>query len=154
MTSAARTPAQAEAAEFRLEAHNAHLIRRAHQRATTMFQKMMGDSGLTPTQIAVLGTLDRCPDISQNELGGLAAIDTATLSSMLRRLSAQGLIERVASTEDQRKQLVRLTQRGREVTRPLLPLSMQLSAALLDPIPPDERARFVELLGLIGRDDP
>lgn len=137
--------------EFELELHNAHLIRRAHQRATVMFQKMMGESGLTPTQLAVLGTLFRFPDLSQNKLARRTAIDSATLSSMLRRLATAGLLERVPSREDQRVQHVRLTEKGRAVTQPLVPVSMQLSAALLDPIPAAERERFVELLQLIGR---
>lgn len=139
--------------DFPLDLHNAHLIRRAHQRATTMFQQMMGDSGLTPPQLAVLGTLAHHPDLPQTELGRRTAIDTATLSTMLRRLTAAGLLCRVASDLDQRVQLVRLTDRGRALTHSLIPISMQLSAALLDPIPPAERARFVELLQLVARDD-
>lgn len=141
--------------EFALELHNAHLIRRAHQRATVIFQQMMGESGLTPTQLAVLGTLLRFPDLSQNDLARRTAIDSATLSSMLRRLATAGLLERVSSREDQRVQHVRLTEKGHRVTRSLVPVSMQLSAALLDPIPAAERERFAELLQLIGRyNDP
>lgn len=146
-------PSRSRTRHFSLATHNAHLIRRAHQRASTMFQERMGDSGLTPTQLAVLGTLDRYSDLSQTELSRRTAIDTATLSTMLRRLVAAGLIERVPSKSDQRVQLVHLTDRGQAVTRPLVPVSMALSAALLDPIPPAERARFVELLQRIARDD-
>ena len=148
-------PTATEAApdvEFALEVHNAHLIRRAHQRATAMFQKMLGDRRLTPTQLAVLGTLDRFPDQPQYELGRRTAIDTATLSSMIRRLEVAGLVERVSSPQDQRMQLVRLSDRGRAMTRSMVPISMRLSAKLLDPIPPAERARFVELLTLVGSD--
>ena len=104
-----------------LEVHNAHLIRRAHQRATVMFQQMMGGSGLTPTQLAVLGTLDRFPGLPQKELGRRTAIDTATLSSLLRRLDRAGLVERLPSEQDQRVQLVRLTEAGRAATRPIVP---------------------------------
>tara|TARA_R110002020_G_scaffold53338_6_gene149316 strand:+ start:18628 stop:19122 length:495 start_codon:yes stop_codon:yes gene_type:complete len=146
------TTAPLPTVDFELEIHNAHLIRRAHQRATVMFQQMLGQYKLTPTQLAVLGTLDRSPDLPQNELSRRTAIDTATLSSMLRRLEAAGLIERVSSSLDQRVQLVRLSDQGRELTRPMVPISMQLSAALLDPIPAAERARFVELLTLVGAD--
>lgn len=138
--------------ELALEVHNAHLIRRAHQRATVMFQRMMSGSGLTPTQLAVLGTLDREPDLPQNELSRRTAIDTATLSAMLRRLEKSGLVQRLPSLEDQRVQLVRLTDEGRVLTRSLVPVSMRLSEALLEPIPEAERARFVELLTLVGRD--
>jgi len=136
-----------------LEIHNAHLIRRAHQRATAIFQRMLGHSGLTSIQLAVLGTLDRTPELPQNELGRRTAIDSATLSMMLRRLASSGLLDRVASDSDQRVQLVRLTPKGQALTRRLAPVSMDLSAALLDPIPTAERARFVELLQLIGGED-
>lgn len=149
----AENTAASEAAEFPLNVHNAHLIRRAHQRATALFQQMLGANKVTPTQLAVLGTLHDCPDLPQNELGRRTAIDTATLSSMLRRLEAAGLIERLPSPQDQRVQLVRLSAEGRALTAPLIPISMQLSAAVLEPIPPAERARFVELLTLVG-DDP
>lgn len=153
MTENAETLPLTEPSDFPLEVHNAHLIRRAHQRATTMFQQMMGDSSLTPTQLAVLGTLAREPDLSQIKLAKRTAIDSATLSSMLRRLAAANLLERVPSPHDQRVQLVRLTEWGWVITQPLIPKSMALSASLLDPIPEAERARFVELLQLIGRDD-
>ncbi|MCY0096987.1 MarR family winged helix-turn-helix transcriptional regulator [Hoeflea ulvae] len=152
MTDDTGTTEALKTVDFSLEVHNAHLIRRAHQRATVMFQQMLGSHKLTPTQLAVLGTLDRSPDLPQNELSRRTAIDTATLSSMLRRLEAAGLIERVPSSPDQRVQLVRLSDQGREVTRPMIPISMQLSAALLDPVPAAERARFVELLTLVGAD--
>lgn len=153
MTNLPASLVQSDDCDFPLEVHNAHLIRRAHQRATTMFQQMMGDKGLTPTQLAVLGTLNRYPDLAQNELGRRTAIDTATLSTMLRRLTTAGLLERVVSQQDQRVQLVRLTKAGQVLTRSLVPISMALSAALLNPIPKAERSRFVELLQLIGQDD-
>ena len=139
--------------EFRLEVHNAHLIRRAHQRATVLFQRKMGYSGLTPTQLAVVWMLDRKPNLPQNELGKLTAIDTATLSAMIRRLEKSGLLSRVPSETDQRVMLVQLTEKGSAIAKELVPLSMEHSAELLDPIPEAERKRFVELLTLVGQND-
>lgn len=137
--------------EFRLDVHNAHLIRRAHQRATVLFQRKMGNHGLTPTQLAVVGTLYRTPNLPQNELGRLTAIDTATLSAMIRRLEKSDLLSRVPAQRDQRVMLVKLTDKGTQIARELVPLSMALSAELLDPIPEAERGRFIELLTLIGQ---
>lgn len=138
--------------EFELDVHNAHLIRRAHQRATVLFQRIMGHSGLTPTQLAVMGTLELTPNLPQNELGRKTAIDTATLSSMIRRLEKAGFLTRVPSPTDQRVQLVQLTDAGSALAREMMPVSMRLSQELLAPIPEDERERFVELLTLIGDD--
>ena len=80
----AEIDARLEAIGYRLEVHNAHLVRRAHQRATAIFQKMFEGKAITPTQTAILATLARHGEMSQINLGRLTAIDTATLSPMMR----------------------------------------------------------------------
>ena len=42
------------AGDYRLEAQIGHLLRRAHQRATAIFQTEIGDGNVTPTQFAAL----------------------------------------------------------------------------------------------------
>lgn len=137
---------QLEEIGFFLEAHNAHLIRRAHQRATTLFQKAFEGLGVTPTQFAVLASLIRHGEMSQIALGQETAIDTATLSAMIRRLQQAELVERVTSRHDQRINLVRLTAKGVAFTMKALPLSRQVSEDVLAPLRPRERERFIALL--------
>lgn len=135
---------------YRLEAHNAHLIRLAHQRATSLFQKAFEAYTITPTQVAILATLLRHGDLSQISLGRLTAIDTATLSAMMRRLQDNGFIERIASEQDQRVNLVRLTSRGIDFTLEVLPISQKVSDDVLAPLKPRDRQRFLEMLKLLG----
>ncbi|MDX1205913.1 MarR family transcriptional regulator [Sinorhizobium medicae] len=135
---------------YRLEAHNAHLIRLAHQRATSLFQKAFENYTITPTQVAILATLLRHGDLSQINLGRLTAIDTATLSAMMRRLQDNGFIERIPSEQDQRVNLVRLTARGIEFTLEVLPISQKVSDEVLAPLKSRDRERFIEMLKLLG----
>jgi DNA-binding MarR family transcriptional regulator len=153
-----RRPSQAEvetalaATGFALDRHSAHLIRRAHQRATALFQEAFEGLGVTPPQFAILATLLRHGALSQIALGRLTAIDTATLSTMLRRLSAMGHVYRRASKEDQRVNLVDLTDAGATFTLEGLRLSQEVSDRVLDPLDPAERAAFVAALDRIGQE--
>lgn len=135
---------------YRLEAHNAHLIRLAHQRGTSLFQKAFENYTITPTQVAILATLLRNGDLSQINLGRLTAIDTATLSAMMRRLQDNGFIERIPSEQDQRVNMVRLTARGIDFTLEVLPISQKVSDDVLAPLKPRDRQRFIEMLKLLG----
>lgn len=135
---------------YRLEAHNAHLIRLAHQRATALFQKAFENHTITPTQVAILATLLRHGDLSQIHLGRLTAIDTATLSAMMRRLQDNGFIERIPSQQDQRVNMVRLTSKGIEFTLDVLPVSQKVSDDVLAPLKPRDRERFIEMLKQLG----
>lgn len=131
---------------FRLEDHNAYLIRLAHQRATQLFQSTLENRGITPVQLAVLATLLRHGRMAQNSLGKLTAIDTATLSPMMRRLQKLGFIERAPSEQDQRVNLVDLTPAGIDFTLEVLPLSIAVSEQVLAPLKPRDRERFIQLL--------
>ena len=139
----------AEETGFRLETHNAYLIRLAHQRATQIFQTLFHGHAITPTQFTVLATLVRFGEMSQNRLSKLTGIDTATLSPMVSRLEQFGHVRRTPSKTDQRVNLIGLTASGARFTLELLPVSKQVSDMVLAPLKPRDRARFVALLAQI-----
>lgn len=136
----------AEETGFRLEAHNAYLIRLAHQRATQIFQTLFEGHAVTPTQFAVMATLVRFGEMPQNRLGKLTGIDTATLSPMVSRLTQLGHVHRTPSKTDQRVNLIGLTETGTRYTLELLPLSQEVSDRVLAPLKPRDRLRFIALL--------
>jgi MarR family transcriptional regulator, lower aerobic nicotinate degradation pathway regulator len=142
--------AELERIGFLLEDHSAHLIRLAHQRATFLFQRAFEGSGVTPTQFAILASLSRHGAVPQNVLSRITAIDTATLSPMLRRLTEMGYIRRTSSPDDQRVNLVRLTPDGTAFTLKMLPVSLAVSRSLLAPLRERERDRFIALLRKVG----
>lgn len=135
-----------EESGYDLGEHAAHIIRRAHQRATMRFQEVMGEHDLTPTQMAALATIMRNGELSQNQLGRLTAMDPSTISIVIRKLLKNGLVQRFASDEDQRLTLIRMTEKGVRYTAPLLAKSVEVGRRVLAPLKPSERALFMEML--------
>ena len=142
-----------DASGYDLGTHPAHLIRRAHQRATLCFQDLMGKN-LTPTQMAALATILKHGELSQNQLGRLTAMDPSTISIVVKKLLAHGLVQRLPSASDQRLSLIRLTDAGIRYTLPLLAQSVEVGRKVLAPLAPDEQRTFMALLHRIaGTDD-
>lgn len=95
-----------------LEDGMAHQLRRASQAVNASWQLRSGD--LTPPQFAVLHVLDERGSLDQKTLGALAAVDRSTLTPLLDRLAARGLITKSTDPGNRRRQLVSLTPAGHE----------------------------------------
>ncbi len=135
---------------YRLEAQIGHLLRRAHQRATAIFQAEIGDANVTPTQFAALVRLLEAGETSQNRLGRLTAMDPATIQGVTRRLVERRLIESRPDPDDRRRTLLRLTEGGRALVARLLPNGPRVSAATLAPLDAAEQRTLLALLKRLG----
>ena len=133
-------------ADYVLEEQVGHLLRRAHQRATQIFLARFAASGLTPTQFAALVRLSEHGALSQNHLGRLTAMDPATIQGVIRRLSARRLIRRVSDADDRRRAVLSLSDDGHALIDSLFDAGLAVSAATLEPLAPQERRAFLELL--------
>lgn len=131
---------------YRLEAQVGHLLRRAHQRATSIFQTTIGDPNITPTQYAALVKLHDLGELSQNHLGRLTAMDPATTQGVIRRLRDRGLIEARPDPNDRRRTLLKLTAAGNKVLSRLIGNGPKVSELTLDPLSADEQQTFLTLL--------
>lgn len=78
-----------------------------------MSQKISGLS-ITPVQAMVLGFLAEEDQIMAGELGKKVELDSATLTGILDRLEAAGLIERKGNPDDRRSVKIHLTKQGKE----------------------------------------
>lgn len=65
--------------------------------------------GATPAEVRALAHAARAGTVRQNVLAERMGVEAMTLSSLLDRLEANGLAERVADTADRRAKLVQLT---------------------------------------------
>lgn len=137
-------------AGYDLPAHPAHVLRRAHQRATMIFQRMMGGHDLTPTQMAALATVLKHGELSQNRLGRLTAMDPSTISIVVRKLVKNGWAKRSGSDEDQRLAIIRLTPAGERFTGGLLAKSVAVGEEVLKPLTAREQAVFLDMLHRIA----
>jgi DNA-binding MarR family transcriptional regulator len=136
--------------DYRIDDAAGYIIRRAHQRATACFQEIFKGVDVTPRQQGVILTLQRHGELSQNLLGRMTSMDPANIKGVISRLITAGLVERFANDADRRLGMLRLTPAGQALALDLLPRAHDVGEAILAPIPEEERARFIELLRLIG----
>jgi len=106
--------------------------------------------GLTADQFVLLTSLADGGGVTQKELVGRTGSDPNTMSEMLARLEAKGLVERRPHAEDGRARSVCLTRRGRRVQRTLWERSAGLRAELESVIPPDVLDSLVEGLDRVA----
>src|SRR5712671_6188073 len=88
-------------------------LRRAARAVTRMYNRELQPSGLELTQFTLLMALDLTGETTQGNLGKLLALDTTSLTRMLRLLTKRGWIG-VKVGHDRRQRLLRLTPSGRQ----------------------------------------
>ncbi|MFQ5957987.1 MAG: MarR family winged helix-turn-helix transcriptional regulator [Alphaproteobacteria bacterium] len=138
------------AGDYVLEEQVGYLLRRAHQRATAIFQCEIGNGQLTPTQWAALVKLDDEGPLSQNHLGRLTAMDPATIQGVIRRLAKRGLIERRADAVDRRRSALTLSPAGEALVERLRADGHRVSEAILASLGGKERKDLLDLLKRLG----
>lgn len=119
-------------------------LRRANQRHVAIFARRV--EGLTPTQFAALARLHERGPLSQNLLGRLTAMDSATIKGVVERLKAKGLAVVKPDASDQRLRLVELTREGRLAFERALPQALAARRETLAPLTDEEIRRFEALL--------
>ena len=138
------------AAAYVLEEQVGFLLRCAHQRATEDFNAVMGRFAVTPTQFAALAKLDDLGSVSQNQLGRLTRMDPATVSGVVGRLIARGLVRQSADAHDARLVLLALTPPGRAAVRDMKSAAAEVSRRTLEPLKPGEAEALLQTLAKIG----
>ena len=105
----------------------------------------LGEPGLR-TQYAVLAGLAEFGPSSQADLVRRIGIDRSDMVALLNRLESEGLARRAPDPEDRRRNSITITPRDSRTLRRLDARIRAAQAKLLEPLAPDERERFVELL--------
>ena len=111
-----------------------HLLHRANQVAAYRFTKAIGDSDLTPRQVAVLGIVAANEGVCQTGIVAVSGIDRSSMADIVRRLVKRRLLARRRSKLDTRAYNVTLTAEGRRMltaTAPILARVM-LEARVFD----------------------
>ncbi|WP_106402765.1 helix-turn-helix domain-containing GNAT family N-acetyltransferase [Actinocorallia populi] len=109
------------------------------------------DSPYSLTEARLLFELSGGGDLATLGLRESLGLDPGYLSRLLARLEADGLVVRSRSGADLRRQLVRLTPRGREVFAGLDTRSAAQVEGLLEGLPADRRHRLVRAMDAVRR---
>jgi DNA-binding MarR family transcriptional regulator len=123
-----------------------HLIRRAQQIAVALFLEHCGDFDLTPVQYGALNAVASNPGIDATRIAGIVALDRTTISGVLERLEAKGLIARTANDADRRAKLLEATAAGKKLIRKIEPAVEAAQEAILAPLNRQERNQLIALL--------
>ena len=106
---------------------------------------------LSLTEVRVLYELAHNDQPTESELGRDLGLDAGYLSRILRRFEQRGWLERAPSPADARQSLLRLTPAGHEAFAPLQQRSRDEAAAMLAPLPHDERDRVIAAMQAVQR---
>lgn len=94
---------------------------------TQAYAPLLAPLGLTYPQYLVLLVLWESDDLAVKDLGGRLALDSGTLTPLLKRMEGQGLVARARDAEDERVVRVRLTAKGRGLRRRALSIPEALA---------------------------
>ena len=82
---------------------------------TKVYKPLLAPLGLTYPQYLVMLALWEEDAQTVSQLGDKLALDSGTLTPLLKRLEAQGQLSRERDVEDERRVIVRLTDTGRKL---------------------------------------
>ncbi|HEX4081121.1 MAG TPA: MarR family winged helix-turn-helix transcriptional regulator [Rhizomicrobium sp.] len=125
-------------------------MRRCNQFYGDLFARESGDKTLTKQQYLVLCALEHHEGVSQTALVDATGIDRSTLAEMVRRMLERGLLTRKRTEADARANAVAITPLGRRTLKAARLADEKAERALLEPLPPTDRSRFVKCLSLIA----
>ncbi len=95
------------------------------------YQPHLDALGITYPQYLVLMVLWETDRVSVNEITTRLILNTNTITPILKRMEAQGIITRERSKEDERKVIVTLTDFGRQLQEQAALIPEKLTAGLV-----------------------
>jgi DNA-binding MarR family transcriptional regulator len=130
----------------------ARLILHVYRSSSPELFRMLGELGLSFTQVKALHVLREVGDVNIKDVAGRLGMSLPAMSRALDGLVQRGLVERRESDQDRRAKIVRLLPAGREaldtIERSRVSLIEDFTAALSD----DERERLhATLLPIVER---
>ena len=119
----------------------------ASRAMTAVYRPLLEDIGLTYTQYLVMLLLWEDEPRLVKEIGRVLELDSGTLSPLLKRLEAAGLVRRERRATDEREVEVTLTQEGRALRERArnVPRAIERATNLSNEEIEDLRVRLTEL---------
>lgn len=126
------------------------LLRVALRTHTAFFTAKMIE-GLTAPQFSTLAKLREVGPCSQNHLGRLIHYDSATITGVITRLKARGLITSHADPLDPRRRAIDLTEKGRRIADAAIETIGEISSETFSPLSQQEYRTLTEILKKVIR---
>lgn len=114
------------------------------------FCMSVGESEITPTLFGVLVLIDANPGMKQTQLAEAIQLDRSSVVSVLDKLEARGLVERVRAPDNRRANALHLTAAGQRLLQALIPQVRAHEERVLGKLDAGERAQLRRLLGRLS----
>lgn len=144
-----RTPAEQG---YNFSEQVGHLLRKAYQCHTAIFQRHSCDKQLTAIQFITLCTVMERGPSSLTDIVNVTAIDPATIRGVIKRLKAREWITLTTDPSDQRKVMVVITEAGESLVETMVPIAKQISDQTMSNLNPAERIALLHLLEKMSAD--
>lgn len=132
--------------EQRLLDHPSHLIRRAYQISSALFENEFQTVNLTPGQWSVIVTVFTFPGIDQTEIAHATAQDKTSAARAIRSLVEREILSVNIPAEDGRRRRLTLTGQGHKLREEAMNVSDKLAAVILKILPKESRQQFTSML--------
>ena len=108
------------------------------------YKPFLDEIDLTYTQYIAMMVLWERGSVTVKELGEYLYLDSGTLTPLLKKLEAKGLLTRARSTEDERNLIVAITGEGKSLRKRALRVPEQMARCM--PLEPEEAMTLYRLL--------
>jgi DNA-binding MarR family transcriptional regulator len=122
------------------------LARRFQLICATMIAEALAGEEVVQLEYGSLLYIELEPGIDQRRLAEAMGIDPSNASLIVDRLYSTGLIERRVNGDDRRVRQLYLTPKGKALWRRLRPKTSTANERVLEPLTPDQRELFLDLL--------
>ena len=126
-------------------------MREAYLAGMAIFAEEFGPHDVTSLQFAVLCHVRQRSGLDQVSLAEITSTDRTTTAKVVSRLEKRGLLRRKRGSEDRRTKRLYLTPAGVAMLGRLIPLADKVMARFFEPLKPQERAAFSEMLARLIR---
>ena len=109
-----------------------------------LYKPYLDELDLTYTQYIAMMVLWEKKSVTVKELGAVLHLDSGTLTPLLKKMEAKGLLPRRRSTEDERSQIVSLTEEGEALRERAVDIPAKMSQCVN--LEPEEARELYRLL--------
>ncbi|MFW9965650.1 MAG: MarR family winged helix-turn-helix transcriptional regulator [Candidatus Thorarchaeota archaeon] len=127
------------------------LITKVHHLSSRIFSKKLKEHGIeiSPGQGRILFALWRDDGIPIRELASRTQLGKSTLTDMLDRMAADGLVERTPYDVDRRKTLVHLTAKTKKLHQKYMDVSVEMTEIFYHGFTEEDIESFEEYLSRV-----
>ncbi|MFJ7626744.1 MarR family winged helix-turn-helix transcriptional regulator [Streptomyces sp. NPDC097595] len=114
------------------------------------YAEALAEVGLKPKHVGVLGVLDAGLAASQLEIARLMRVAPSLVVSLADHLESKGAIRRLRDPADRRRQILSLTDEGRELLGRCTDMALAIDARLDARLTPPQQAALRDALGRLA----